>query len=188
MGLLEPHGRGRRLVRRNGLTGPRAPSVDPLGPHPQGGRDARGPETAPVIIIHSLGHAVAALSAAAEAGRPVVLASPCDAGIYAGPGWFREVLRAAHEAVPTAQFSAVLDCGDDAGAAMAALRAGLAAIVFTGRAEVAARLVDIAAQAGARLATERPTAALDLGASFFADDETLPRRCADALASSAAFC
>ena len=71
---------------------------------------------------------------------------------------------------------------------MAALRAGLAAIVFTGRAEVAARLVDIAAQAGARLATERPTAALDLGASFFADDETLRRRCADALASSAAFC
>ena len=118
----------------------------------------------------------------------MVLASPCDAGIYAGPGWFREVLRAAHEAVPRAQFSAVLDCGDDAGAAMAALRAGLAAIVFTGRAEVAARLVDIAAQAGARLATERPTAALDLGASFFADDETLRRRCADALASSAAFC
>ena len=46
----------------------------------------------------------------------------------------------------------------------------------------------LAAQAGARLATERPTAALDLGALFFADDETLRRHCADALASSAAFC
>src|SRR5437764_428071 len=155
MGLLEPDGRGCRLFRRNGLTGPRAPSVDPLGPHPQGGRDARGPETAPVIIIHSLGHAVAALSAAAEAGRPVVLASPPDAGIYAGPGWFREVVRAARGAVPAARFTAILDCGEDAGAAMAAVRAGVDAIVFTGRADVAARLGDIAAQAGTRLLTAR---------------------------------
>src|SRR5437762_14361116 len=82
MGLLEPDGRGCRLFRRNGLTGPRPPSVDPLGPHPRGGRDARGPETAPVITIHSLAHAVAVLNAAAEAGRAVVLASPPDAGIY----------------------------------------------------------------------------------------------------------
>jgi fructose/tagatose bisphosphate aldolase len=147
------------------------------------------PDREPVaIVIHSLAQAVAALSAAAEAGRPVVIASAPDAGIYAGPGWFREVLHGAHEAVPMAQFSSLFDCGDDAGAAMAALRAGLEAILFTGRDDMAARLVDIAAQAGARLATERPTAALDLGASFFADDETLRRRCADALASSAAFC
>jgi acyl-CoA reductase-like NAD-dependent aldehyde dehydrogenase len=147
------------------------------------------PDREPVaIVIHSLAQAVAALSAAAVAGRPVVIASAPDAGIYAGPGWFREVLHGAHEAVPMAQFSSLFDCGDDAVAAMAALRAGLEAILFTGRDDMAARLVDIAAQAGARLATERPTAALDLGASFFADDETLRRRCADALASSAAFC
>jgi len=64
------------------LTGPRAPSVDPLGPRPRGGRDARGPETAPVITIHSLVHAVAVLNSAAEAGRPIILASAPDAGIY----------------------------------------------------------------------------------------------------------
>ena len=140
------------------------------------------------IVIHSLAQAVAALSAAAEAGRPVVIASAPDAGIYAGPGWFREVLHAAHEAVPMAQFSSLFDCGDDAGAAMAALRAGLEAIVFTGPAEVAARLNDILAQAGARLITERPAAVLDLGAWFFADNASWRRRCADALASIAAFC
>ena len=169
------------------MTGPRAPNVDPLGSHPRGGRDARGPETAPVIIIHSLGHAVAVLNAAAEAGRPIILASAPDAGIYAGAGWFREVLRAAREAVPAARFSAILDCGEDAGAAMA-VRAGIDAIVFTGRADVAARLGDIATQAGARLLTARPAAILDLGVSFFADDESVRRRCADALASSAGFC
>jgi len=142
----------------------------------------------PVIVVHSLAHAVAALSAAADAGRPVMLASATDAGIYAGPGWFREVLRAAREAVPAAQSSALLDCGSDAGAAMAAIRAGIDAIVFTGRADVAARLGDIATQAGARLLTARPAALLDLGTAFFADDEELRRRCADALASSAGFC
>ena len=165
MGLLEPDGRGCRLFRRDAL------SKDP-----------------PVIVIHSLAHAVVALNAAAEAGRPIVLASTPDAGIYAGPAWFRETLEAAREAVPEARFTPILDCGTDAGAAMAAIRAGVEAIVFSGRTDVAARLADIAAQAGARLLTGRPTAILDLGASFFADDEELRRRCADALASKAAFC
>jgi acyl-CoA reductase-like NAD-dependent aldehyde dehydrogenase len=142
---------------------------------------------APVIIIHSLPHAVASLTAAAEAGRPVVLSSAPDAGIYAGPGWFREVLRAAQEAVPAAQFSSLLDCGDDAGAAMAAVRAGVEAIVFTGRADVAARLADIAAQSGGRLVSQRP-AAHDLAALFFYDHQALRRRCAEILASTAAFC
>jgi hypothetical protein len=155
---------------------------------PEGLLSARPRGDLPVIIIHSLAHAVAALSAAAEAGRPIVLASAPGAGIYAGSGWFREMVRTAREAVPEAQLSAILDCGDDAGAAMAAIRAPLAAIVFTGRADVAARLGDIAEQSGATLLTERPAVVLDLGASFFADSESLRRRCLDALASSAAFC
>ena len=143
---------------------------------------------ASVFIVHSLLHAVAALTAAAEAGGPIILASAADAGTYAGPGWFREVIAAAQEAVPTARFSALLDCGADAGAAMAAIRAGIAAVVFTGRADVAARLADIARQNGASLVTQRPAAVLDLGAAFFADEESLRRRCADALASPPAFC
>jgi len=158
------------------------------GPHSGSGRDARDPDAAPLIVIHSLTQAVAALSAAAEAGRAIALASPPDAGIYAGPGWFREVVRAAREAVPDAKFTAMLDCGEDAGATMAAIRAGIEAVVFTGRVDVAARLSDIAAQTGAKLLTARPAATLDLGASFFADDEDLRRRCAAALASKAAFC
>src|SRR5207237_7656052 len=143
------------------------------------------PDAAPVIIFHTLAHAVAALGAAAEAGRAVVLASAPDAGIYAGAGWFREVLRAAREAVPAAQSSALLDCGEDAGAAMAAVRAGIDAIVFTGRADVAARLGDIATQAGARLLTARPAAILDLRLSFFSGADSVRPRCAAALASPA---
>src|SRR6202521_3028851 len=86
----------------------------------------------PVLVIHSLAHAVAALRAA-EAGRAVTLASAPDAGIYAGAGWFRALIAAARDAVPAAQSAALLDCGDDAGAAQGALRAGIDGVIFNGR-------------------------------------------------------
>jgi len=135
----------------------------------------------PVIIVHSLAHAVAALSVAAAAGRPVTLASAPDAGIYAGPGWFGALVAAAREAVPAAQGTVLLDCGDDAGAAQAAIRAGIEGIIFTGPADLAERLTDIAGQRGARLLTVRPVPALDLGDAFFAAPEVLHRRCLEFL-------
>ncbi|MBV9018302.1 MAG: class II fructose-bisphosphate aldolase [Alphaproteobacteria bacterium] len=148
---------------------------------PGDGPAAQRGEKPPAVIIHSLTQAVAALNAAAEARRPVVLLSAPDAGVYAGAAWFREVTRAAREAVPKAECSAILDCGNDAGAAMAAIRAGVNTIVFAGRADAARRLADIAAQNGAELLTERPAAILDLGASFFATAEALRRRCLELL-------
>ena len=144
-------------------------------------------EGSPVIIVHSLAHAVAALRAAAECGREIVIASAPEAGIYAGPGWFRELVAAARRAAPDAKATALLDCGDDAGAAQGAIRAGVEAIVFTGRADVARRLADIAGQRGASLVTPRPAPAVDLGTFFFADEDTLRRRCAEVLASVTRF-
>jgi hypothetical protein len=161
MGLLEPHGRGRRPFRRDALSRP----------------------SAPIIVVHSLAHAAAALEAAAAAGRNIVLLSAADAGVYAGAGWFRALTRAARDTVPGARFSEILDCGDDAGTAQAALRAGVAAIIFTGREDVAERLAAIAEQQGSRLLTIRPPPLLDLGELFFASSDTLRERCADALAS-----
>ena len=137
----------------------------------------------PVIIVHSLAQAVAALSAAAEAGQPVTLASAPDAGIYAGPGWFGALVAAARAAVPAARCAVLLDCGDDAGAAQAAIRAGIEGIIFTGLADLAERLIDIAGQRGARLLTARPATALDLAAEFFASPEALIRRCREAFRS-----
>ena len=117
----------------------------------------------PVIIIHTLAHAVGALRAAARADRSVILLSAPEAGVYAGPGWFRALAEAAREAAPEARCSAILDCGEEAGAALAAIRAQVEGIVFAGRADVARRLADIARQHGVRLETARPAAALDLG-------------------------
>jgi hypothetical protein len=110
-------------------------------------------------------------------GQAVTILSAADAGISAGAGWWVALLAAAREAVPSAEFSTILDCGDDAGAAQAALRAGVEAIVFTGRTDVAARLAEVAAASGARLLAARPATEIDLAAEFFADAATLRRRC-----------
>ena len=116
-----------------------------------------------------------------RAGRAVVLASAPGAGSYVGPGWFRELVAAAREAVPEVSCSSLLDCGDDAGASLAALRSEVEGVVFTGRADVARRLGDIAAQHRVRFVTERPMPAIDLGDDFFASPEILERRCVELL-------
>jgi hypothetical protein len=150
-------------------------------PRSAGGLSKQQPQ-APVFAVHSLVHAIAALTAAAETGRPATLLSAPDAGIYAGPGWFKALVDAVRAAVPAAKFSTILDCGDDAGAVQGAIRAGIETVIFTGRADVAERLAGIAAARGARLLTVRPAARLDLDRWFFADPETLRRHCAVALA------
>ena len=137
--------------------------------------------TDPVIIIHSLAQAIAALNVAAGAGRAIVLASAPDGGGYVGPGWFGALIAAAREAVPGARFSALLDCGDNVGAALAAIRLEIEGVVFIGRADVAGRLADIARQHGVRLETDRWATALDLGDDFFASGDSVERRCAEFL-------
>ena len=133
------------------------------------------------IVVHSLGHAIAALTAAARAGCPVVLVSAPDAGGYGGPGWFKALTAAARDAVPDARCSSLLDCGDNVGSALAAIRAEVEGIIFTGRPDTAHRLADIARQHGVRFETERPSEVLDLGEDFFASQEDVERRCAEFL-------
>jgi hypothetical protein len=138
-------------------------------------------DEASVFVIHSLPQAIAALTAAARAGRPVVLASAPDAGGYAGPGWFGELVAAAREVVPGALCSSLLDCGDNVGAALAAIRAEVEGVIFTGRPDAAGRLADIARQHNVRFETERPVAVLDLVEVFFASPEEIERTCAEFL-------
>jgi delta 1-pyrroline-5-carboxylate dehydrogenase len=135
-----------------------------------------------IIIVYTLAHAIGALKAAARAARPAILLSAPDAGIYAGPGWFGAIIEAAREAVPGARFSALLDCGDRPGAALAAIRAHIEGVIFTGRTDVGHRLADLAAQHGVRLVTDRPAAGLDLGDDFFASAAESEQRCAEFLA------
>ncbi len=115
-----------------------------------------------IILFNSLDHAQAAVAASSERDGPFTLQSAPGAAAYAGVGFLKAV---ADEAMGdgAGDVVAVIDCGADADTALAALRAGWARVVFTGRADVLEKLADIAAQQGARLARPDPQAtALDL--------------------------
>jgi hypothetical protein len=84
------------------------------------------------IVIHSLAHARAALAAGAASGVAVTLASAPDAALQTGPLWFKAVVEQAMEAYPHVGVTAILDCGDQPGAVMAALRIGLKNLRFEG--------------------------------------------------------
>jgi len=114
------------------------------------------------IIIHSLDHARSALGAAQALALPLTLASATGAGGYAGPPWFKSVIDLAAAEFPGVTLSAVLDCGEEAGTALAALRHGLRRVRFTGGAAAAARLADIAGQHGAIIERGDLRPALDL--------------------------
>jgi len=114
------------------------------------------------VIIHSLADARRALAAASALHAPVTLASAHGAGGYAGPLWFKGVVEAAAAEFPEAKTSAVLDCADEAGTVLLALRHGLKRVRFTGNAAARRRLEAIAAELGAEIETGARPAALDL--------------------------
>ncbi len=107
------------------------------------------------IVVHSLDQARAALAAAASLKRPVVLASAPGAGCYAGPSWFQSLTALAQASYPEAQMEAVLDCGAEAGVALAALRMGFKRVGFSGGAGARAKLEDIARALGAAVEGRR---------------------------------
>jgi hypothetical protein len=96
----------------------------------------------PQVVVHDRAQAEAALAAAAEVGCAIWLRSAPDAAGYAGVGY----LKALGELVG---HEIVVDCGDDAGLVMAALRTGCRRLAFSGPAAVSQRLAEMAAQLGA---------------------------------------
>ena len=115
----------------------------------------------PCITVHSLDHARAALDAAARAEVVVTLLSAPGAAAYAGPGWFLQLLHQLSHTERAALAQAYLDCGPRPGDVLAAFRAGVPGVIFTGRGDVADKLRALAEAHGAALRTDRPES-LDL--------------------------
>jgi len=120
------------------------------------------------VIVHSLDHARAALAAADGLGAAVTLRSPPGAAAYLGASVFRDMMAEAVLAFPDVPHTAVLDCGNDPGLALNALRHGIKALRLDASPDVCRRVADIAAQTGAVL-DEDTTPALDLFADADAD-------------------
>lgn len=118
----------------------------------------------PALQVHDLAQARAVLRAARESGRPVAVWSPPGAAAYWGAAYFAALAEQAEAAEPRANAAFVLDCGAEAGFVMAALRAGLRALCYTGAEATREKLDQMAVANGAVLLAERPVAA-DLGTS-----------------------
>ena len=114
------------------------------------------------VVVHSLDDARAAVTAAEALDCPVTLVSAPRAGGFAGPRWFLAVVAEATAAYPGARIDAVLDCGDEAGTTLAALRVGCRRVRFTGGAELRTKLAEIAAALGAAIEDDEADPVLDL--------------------------
>ncbi len=100
--------------------------------------------TVATVRVADLRQAMDALAAARAAGAEVLLVSEAAVTAFAGAGFWRALeLELGHPIV--------IDCGDDPGLAMAALRAGCRDLLFTGPSETAERLAGMAAQLDARV-------------------------------------
>jgi hypothetical protein len=131
----------------------------------------------PAIIVHSLDQALVAAEAAAALGRPLTLRSAVGAGGTVGVGWFASLDRLLAERYPALEITLVLDCADEAGTALGALRRGLKAIRVEAPDAVRAKLAALAETYGARLDDDsRPVLDLVGGIVERAD---LSARCRD---------
>jgi hypothetical protein len=101
----------------------------------------------PQVVVHDLAQARAALAATGECGARIELRSAPGAAAYAGVGYLQALGELLGQEL-------VVDCGDDPGLVMAALRTGCRKLAFSGSAELSLRLADMAAQAGATLVHE----------------------------------
>ena len=117
-------------------------------------READSGRLRPALVVHWREHVEAALAAAADGEWHLILVSAPGAGSSLGPLMWRAMLRQAAALYPKARFTAYLDCADEAGTVLRALRAGVSHIRFIGEPEVARRLSAIAEQLDASITNE----------------------------------
>lgn len=113
----------------------------------------------PAVTVHSLAGAEAALSAAGPRG--VVLLSAHGAAGFGGPAWFLALAAEAARRHPDVTHRVALDCGDAAGTALAALRAGARLLVLDGENPSFGAVAAAAEEIGAEVWPGRPVS-LDL--------------------------
>lgn len=117
------------------------------------------------IIVHDFSHAVAALTAAQAQNRSITILSAMGAVRSAGAGWWRELVTQARASVPNQAAVWILDCGDESGMALAALREGVEAIALDAGEPIWSRVAQIAIQCDASVLRVDRTGALDLAGS-----------------------
>ncbi|MBO22099.1 MAG: hypothetical protein CMM26_07000 [Rhodospirillaceae bacterium] len=114
------------------------------------------------IIVHDFDQAVAALAAANALDHPITLLSAPGAARAGGAAWWRELMTQATAAIPHLDAEWILDCADEPGMALAALREGVRAIALDAEYDTRARVEQIAKRLNATLVKVDRAGILDL--------------------------
>jgi hypothetical protein len=104
------------------------------------------------VTVHGLEQARAVL----RPGLPVTLLSAPAAAAAGGCLWWRELVAAARDEAPGTACEDILDCGDAAGRAMAALRVGQLLLILDPASPAFAAVAGAAGTCGATLLGVRP--------------------------------
>jgi hypothetical protein len=118
----------------------------------------------PAFIVHDLAQARIVFAAASVAQVPVRIESAAGAAGHAGAGWWAAMIAAARHEYPEVEATCILDCGEEPGRALGAVREGVEAIRCRARPRARARLEALAEAAGVLFVTGTRGPALDLGA------------------------
>jgi hypothetical protein len=118
--------------------------------------------TRPAFLIDDLEQARAAVTAAVESNKPILLLTRADSAAALGLHWSQELANRLRREYQQADILGAFDCGDRVALAHEALRAGAEAVCFTGPELEERGLGEVAASLGRILIATRPPA-LDMG-------------------------
>jgi hypothetical protein len=127
----------------------------PIPKKPSGRAGPRRAHLRCVAVVGSLEEARAAL---AGARAPVLFVSPPGSAASLGLGYFSALVEAMRAEFPQIAIDAVIDCGDEPGRALAALRMGFKIVALRGHPRARAAVAAIARALGARLLRHAPRA------------------------------
>ncbi len=107
--------------------------------------------TEPTFIIHDLSHALAVGKGSMALNAPVVVRSAPGLATTLGPEAFSALIEETDRVYPDALLLGVLDCGDQAGTAIGALRRGVKRICIDPDMPTGDKIDDIARQLDAEV-------------------------------------
>ena len=111
-----------------------------------------------VILFAVVGSLEEARAALAGARAPVLFVSPPGSAASLGLGYFSALVEAMRAEFPQIAIDAVIDCGDEPGRALAALRMGFKIVALRSHPRARAAVAAIARALGARLLRHAPRA------------------------------
>jgi hypothetical protein len=117
--------------------------------------------SARAFIIHNLEHTLCVAKASQDLKLKALLFSAPGLATTLGPEAFAAIIDEAERSYPGSRIAGVLDCADEPGTAIGALRRGTAGIFVNLPQEMLGKIEDIARQTGAKLIPKSETA-LDL--------------------------